>query len=104
MSISTYSYKIYDRYKCTGVPLTIVETCSGTVPSSSSTGASRDSPKSATLAVSLASRRILLALISLWNIGGLASVWRYRMPLAAPSAIRSLAPKFSVSPDLPAKI
>jgi len=80
--------------KLTGVPLTTVDTYLGAVPSSSKSGTSRESPKSATLAVNLESRRMLLALISLWNIGGLASVWRYSMPLAAPIAILNLVLKF----------
>lgn len=60
----------------TGVPLTTVDTWSGILPSVSGSGASRESPKSATLAVNLWSNKMLLALISRWNIGGSASVWR----------------------------
>jgi len=77
----------------TGVPLTTVEIWAGKVPSISGTGASLERPKSATFATNLESRRILLALMSRWNIGGFASVCRYRIPFAAPSAIWTLWPK-----------
>lgn len=77
----------------TGVPLTTVEIWAGKVPSISGTGASLERPKSATFATNLESRRILLALTSRWNIGGFASVCRYRSPFAAPSAIWTLWPK-----------
>ena len=77
----------------TGVPLTTVEIWAGKVPSISGTGASLERPKSATFATNLESRRILLALTSRWNIGGFASVCRYRIPFAAPSAIWTLWPK-----------
>lgn len=48
----------------TGVPLTMVDTCSAMKPFASDTGASLEIPKSATLAVHLASNNILFALIS----------------------------------------
>lgn len=62
--------QIASSVRLTGVPFTIVDTLTGSVPSSSITGASRERPKSETLAVSLESSNMLLALISRWNIGG----------------------------------
>lgn len=59
--------------KRTGVPLTTVDMYLVLLLPSSN-DASRDSPKSATLAVNLESRSMLPALISRWNIGGSASV------------------------------
>lgn len=86
----------------TGVPFTTVETWPGVAPSRSGTGASRDSPKSATLATFRASSSILLALISLWNMGGSASVCRYKIPLADPSAIRTRVGKSKGASDIAA--
>lgn len=73
------------------------------MPSISGTGASLESPKSATFAVNLESNNMLLALISRWNIGGLASVCKYKIPLAEPKAIRSLIAKSRGSFNLTAK-
>lgn len=46
---------------------------------------------------------MLLALISRWNIGGLASVCKYKIPLAEPRAIRILIAKSKGSRNLTAK-
>ena len=69
-------------------------------PSTSTTGARHESPKLATFAMNLPSNNMLLALISQWNIGGSASVCRYRMPLANPRAILNLIAKLGGSLEL----
>jgi hypothetical protein len=43
---------------------------------------------------------MLLALTSRWNIGGSASVCRYKIPFAAPNAIFNLKPKLRGLLDL----
>jgi len=68
----------------TGVPFNIVDTGPGTEPSIFGCGASFDSLKSTTLALKLSSSRMLVAFMSQWKMGGLASLCRYRMPLADP--------------------
>lgn len=64
---------------------------------SSSRITSFESPKSATLALKLLSRRMLLALMSRWKMGGFDPVWRYNMPRAVPNAMCKRLEKSSVS-------
>jgi len=90
----------YVHENLTGVPFTTVDTWPGKLPSISGTGASLDSPKSATFAMNFESNNMLLALTSLWKIGGSASVCRYTRPLADPRAIFNLMAKLRGSLDL----